>query len=276
MNHFYHEVSPEDRYKAFIQKFWVLDNQLNPLHTPASYVLPNGCCTIAFIRGNGADLNIESRQVHLPQGIYLSGQITKRASLSLRPFSKAIMAQVKPWLPSAIGRIPMYELVNNAVSLEFINSDMYKRLHNIDLSDEKNTIAGLYKALDPYLQVDSDGFFVKWLFGKLQSCSANQLTIAQVADASGYSQRRIEQKLKNLIGLTAKEIKIILQVRQLIDDLSKPDYNKNLGELAHRYGYYDQSHFIKSYQRIMLEKPSKFQADQHILPTTGHFDYLQF
>jgi AraC-like DNA-binding protein len=237
--------------------------------------MPNGCCTIVFISGEGVLLNFADKAIELPAGAYLSGQITKRAGISLKPFSKAIMAQVKPWLPPVITNISMDELVNNVVSLEYISNTLNRHFTNIDLTNESVVIPSLYKALDSYLHSDADSRFIQWVYNRLQVSTSAQANIADIATASGYSQRRVEQKFKTLIGLTAKEMQSILQLRRLINDLSKPDYNRHLGTLAHRYGYYDQSHFIRSYQRIISDAPSRFNPGEYILPLNDHFDFLQ-
>ncbi|NRF37513.1 helix-turn-helix domain-containing protein [Pedobacter foliorum] len=275
MNEFYNEVSTKDCYKPYIQKFWILNNLLSPLTTPASYALPNGCCTIVFVSGNGVSLNLAGKTIELPPGAYLSGQISKRASISLKPYSKAIMAQVKPWLPPLITKICMDELVNDVVSLEYINHSLHEQLTDTDLTNDITVIPMLYKALDAYLHVDLDARFIQWAYNRLSVGPSTPSNIAAIAVASGYSQRRVEQKFKTLVGLTAKEIQSILQLRKLIDDLSNPVYNRNLGALALRYGYYDQSHFIRSYRGIFSEAPSRFNVSEYILPLTGHFDFLQ-
>lgn len=275
MNVSYSEIPTSDFHKSYIQKFWVLNNLQNPLYTPSRYALPNGCCTIAFISGNGAVFSAAGKTIELPAGAYLSGQITERASLSLKPFSKAIMAQVKPKLPPIISGISMDEMVDHVINLKFIKSAFNQHFTDIDLSKETIVLPAFYRALDAYPQIDGDSYFIHWIYNRLQTSTSTTGNIANIALASGYSQRRVEQKFKTLIGLRAKEIQRILQLRQLMDDLIKPGYNHHLGTLAHRYGYYDQSHFIKSYQRIILEAPSRFDISDYILPLTGHFDFLQ-
>lgn len=274
MNGFYKEIVPEDRYKPYIQKFWILDNLGNPLTIPAGYALPNGCCTIVFITGNGVLLNLAGRAIELPAGVYLSGQITKRTSISLKPHSKAIMAQVKPWLPPIMTDMSMHELVDNIVGLDAINPFQNQLLTDIELADERSVILALYKVLDAFMHVDVDAYFIQWAYKRLSE-GTSQVNIADIASASGYSQRRVEQKFKTLIGLTPKEIQSILQLRKLIDDLSNPIYNRQLGALALQHGYYDQSHFIRSYQRIIAEAPSQFNVNEYLLPINGHFDFLQ-
>lgn len=274
MSGFYKEVATDDRYKPYIQKFWILDNLHNPLTIPAGYALPNGCCTIVFITGNGVLLNLAGKAIELTAGVYLSGQITKRTSISMKPHSKATMAQVKPWLPPFISKSPMNELVNNVVSLNDINPFLNQKLTDIDFANEKSVIQTMYNVLDAFMHVDIDARFIQWAYKRLSE-GTSQVNIADIASASGYSQRRVEQKFKMLIGLTPKEIQSILQLRKLIDDLSNPIYNRHLGTLALQHGYYDQSHFIRSYQRIISEAPSQFNVNEYLLPLTGHFDFLQ-
>lgn len=275
MSVFYSEVSAKNYYKPYIQKFWILNNSQNSLNTPVSYALPNGCCTIVFISGNGAVLNPASKPINLPMGVYMSGQITKRTGILLKPFSKAIMAQVKPWLPPIVSNIRMNELVDNVMGLENINHSLHHQLTDIDLANENLVIPALYQALDAYLHVGEDSDFIQWVCKRLQFGALKQTSIADITAASGYSQRRFEQKFRTLIGLTAKELQQILQLRQLINDLSKPSYSINLGTLALQYGYYDQSHFIRSYKRIISEAPSQFNLSEYLVPLTGHFDFLQ-
>lgn len=275
MNLSYSEIATEDFYKPYIQKFWILNNMQHLLHTPSRYALPNGCCTIAVISGNGAVLNVAGKSIEMLAGVYLSGQITERASVSLKPFSKAIMAQVKPWLPPMITGSPMYEMVNSAVNVEFINHSFCQHFKDIDLSKDEDVIPAFYQALAACLHTDNDSHFIHWVYNRLKFNPSKTGNIASIAAASGYSQRRVEQKFKSLIGLRPKEVQRILQLRQLMDELITPGHNNNLTTLAHRYGYYDQSHFIRSYQRIILEVPSCFKVSDYILPLTVHFDFLQ-
>lgn len=271
----YRELPAKDIYKPYIQKFWILDNSASPLQTRFTYALPNGCCTMGFISGNGLSMTFADEAVEIPSGVFLSGQITKRVGISLKPYTKAIMAQVKPWLPAMITNVAMTELVDNAVSLELINQKVFQKFTPIDLSDEAAVVATLYQNLNTHSHQVEDIYFTQWMFGKLRNGVFTKFSVADIAAASGYTQRRVEQKFKTLIGPAPKVMQRILQLRQLIDDLSNPEAYNNLSALAARHGYYDQSHFIKSYQRILSETPVQFDTANYILPMAGHFDFLQ-
>lgn len=275
MSNYYSELSVPLRYKGYIQKFWTLDNFEHTFYTPVKYALPNGYCTIVFIDGNGVSLTIEDKPIELPAGIYVAGQMTKRIGIALSPHTRAIMAQVKPWLPALITNFPMKDLVNHAISLEYLNTKLYRKLSRVNQANQEIVAAELCKNLESYLQRNADSSLIQWAFNRLENFPAQQQRIADLALPSGYTQRRIEQKFKELVGPTAKEIQQILQFRKVMEEFDPSPSRGYLSALAHRHGYYDQSHFIRSYQRIMGETPSLFDHNGYILPISGHFDFVQ-
>lgn len=271
----YREITTKESSRDSIQKFWILEHDLNPLPSSPQYALPNGCCTLAFINGNGISLTFSGDPIHLPPGIYLAGQITRKVSVVMKVYSKAIMVQLKPWVPSMMTNIPMSSFTDNVVSLEAINRPLYETMANLDGVDETVIIGKVYDAFASCLQPDTGTHFIQWAFNYLQKGLTNQQTIADMVRRSGYSQRRIEQQFKRLIGPTAKETQRILQLRQVISELDHREQSTTLGGLAYRHGYYDQAHFIRAYQRVLGELPSAFRRDNYLLPVTPHFDFLQ-
>jgi AraC-like DNA-binding protein len=278
MNVFYREIAAAGHFNTFIQKFWILNNSHSPFSTNPRYALPNGCCTIAFVSGNGLTLTFGDKVIEVPAGIYLSGQITKRAGIAVKPGTRAIMAQVKPWLPLMITKVPMNELVNNVLSLQHLNTDLYQKLTGINFADEQILVPEFYRILKAYINTNADYNFTRWAFSQLQInvLKPTVTSIADIAAASRYSQRRVEQKFKELIGLAPKEIQRILKLRWLVDDLSSFTGSESLSALAYRHGFYDQSHFIKSYQHVLSDVPSAFNKEDYLLPIRGHFDFLQY
>lgn len=272
----YREIATREPYQHAIGKFWILDHSLNPVSSSPQHALPNGCCTLAFISGNGISLTFTGKPVLLTAGIYLSGQITQKVSLVMQPYSKAIMVQLKPWVPAMMTNAPASWFTNDVVSLELVNSPLFQTMTKLKEADEALIIDQVYDAFTGSLQPNTDTHFIQWAFNHLQKGLINQETIADLVRRSGYSQRRMEQQFKHLIGPTAKEIQRILQLRQVVSELHHRSQTTTLGELAYRYGYYDQAHFIRAYRRVLGELPSDFIAQNYLLPTSPHFDFLQF
>ncbi|GAB3804673.1 hypothetical protein GCM10028819_36560 [Spirosoma humi] len=271
----YREIAIREPYRDCIQKVWILDNHLNSVSSSPQYALPNGCCTLAFISGNGISLTFAGHPIQLAAGIYLSGQMTKKVGIVMKPYSKAIMVQLKPWVPSMITNIPANEFTDDAVSLQAVNSPQYETMAALNGVNETVLIDKVCDTFASCLHPNTDTHFIQWAFNHLQKGLVNQETIADMVRRSGYSQRRMEQQFRRLIGPTAKEMQRILQLRQVISELHHREHTTTLGELAYRHGYYDQAHFIRAYQRVLGELPSAFRADHYLLPIAPHFDFLQ-
>ncbi|MDP9078453.1 MAG: helix-turn-helix domain-containing protein [Bacteroidota bacterium] len=262
----YTEIAAEESFAGYIRKFWLLDNSASPLISPGKYALPNGCVTIAFISGNSVSVDFEKHAITVKPGIYFIGQIRTKVAVSLEPYTKAIMAQLNPWTPSLITKAPLYELTDNIIPLADLNSNLYSALSKQDLSDEKLLITELYKALESHIYSSTDFALIRTIFNELNADPLKPpVKVSDIARKSGYSSRLIEQKFNHFIGLPPKEMQRILQLRALIDELV-PGHKPTLSALAHKYGYFDQSHFIKSYHKIMLDQPRRFDPANFILP----------
>jgi len=262
----YDEIAVERPLVDYIQKFWVLDNSHSPLLTEGKYALPNGCFTIALISGNGVVIENKDKITAVNAEIYLVGQISNRVKIAVRPYTKAIMVQLKPWAPALITNFPLHEATNQVIDFSLINKDMHTAFTGIDLSDKETVIRTFYREFANYLYPTNDSNFVRFVFHQLQTNTLNNpVRVSDIASLSGYSQRRVEQKFNQLIGLSPKEVQKILQLRVLINELSVPN-STTLSYLTHKYGYYDQSHFIKSYSKIMYDLPANFSAGNYILP----------
>lgn len=263
----YKEIATPDRIKNYIHKFWILDHSNGILYSDARYALPNGCFTLAFIDGEGLILERGNSATNIKSGIYLVGQITKRLKITVRPRSKAIMAQLSPWAPTLITKLPLHELTDKFAELDLVNKELHKAFSSIDGSDEHLLIQKIYCELENYLYETNDACLIRNVISAFTaSLPATPLRIADIAADAGYSKRYIEKKFSLAIGLSPKEMYAILRLRSVVDVLKRPDNKFSLTQLALEFGYFDQSHFIKIYTGIMDSLPGKFEVEDYILP----------
>jgi AraC-like DNA-binding protein len=254
----YSEISAQDSMKHYIRKFWVLDHAGIAIFSEARHALPNGCCTLAFITGEGIILG----DTHIKAGIYFFGQITRRLKIVVKPYTKAIMAQLNPWAPGLITKLPLHELTNSFASLDLVNPALYRAFSKVDITDENVLVQNVYRELEDYFRETNDSRLIHSVIGAFTPGSL--LKIADIAADTGYSKRYLEKKFSQHIGLSPKEMYSILRLRSVIDALPQPKFS--LTQLALQYGYFDQSHFIKIYTGVMESLPGKFEITDYILP----------
>ena len=78
----------------------------------------------------------------------------------------------------------------------------------------------------------------------------------RVDSKSSFNNRRLQQRFKNEIGISPKIYQRTLRVNSVIDEMLKGTLN--LTDIAYQYGYYDQSHFIRDFQKFTGLSPRQF------------------
>ena len=264
----YEEISSENCFPFYIRKFWILDNSLSPLQTVLQYALPNTCFTLAFIIGNGVLLEYPDKKSRLVFGSYLVGQLTTKVSVTVLPYTKAFMVQLNPWAASLLSELSFHELTNQVIELRDVNQKIADSIIRDDLIDSKCFKNTMEKIFVDYLYPTKDSMLIASCFHLFRNQPIGHLNkIADLSAHTGYSIRSLEKKFKQNVGLSPKQVHMILRVRSLIDEIQ---LNKNgkvsLTTLAYRYGFSDQAHFIRTYRNMMDSAPSKFDRAEYILP----------
>ncbi len=264
---FYKELYTRPTFHHFLRKFWVLDNLANSLSSVPKFALPNGCFTLAFISGTGICINTPQASFSVKEGIYLFGQLNSRVSLRLEPYSKVIMVQLQPWAASVFTNLPLHEITNLSVCFKEVNKTLFQDFQGVELFNEKAVLAQFYKTFQPYLSQLAKPSMLEYLCCGMQANSHNDaFRIAALSSQINYSTRFIQKKFKNQIGLTPKEFYLISRMRNLLKELNAPTNSQSLTELALNFGFYDQSHFIKSFSGILLISPKNYSPKNYILP----------
>ncbi|MFC4619483.1 DUF6597 domain-containing transcriptional factor [Camelliibacillus cellulosilyticus] len=90
----------------------------------------------------------------------------------------------------------------------------------------------------------------EWFRISMQYIYANRgmLSIRSLAEELNYSERHLRRIFKKEIGTNPKELLNIIRFQSLLQELYHGSQHR-LTDLAVKYGYYDQSHFIRHFKR---------------------------
>ncbi|MFC8507419.1 helix-turn-helix domain-containing protein [Streptomyces sp. NPDC057411] len=94
---------------------------------------------------------------------------------------------------------------------------------------------------------------------RLLERSAGALRIGEVAAATGWSQRHLENRFREQIGLGPKRLARILRLNHAIKLLTA---GGRAAETAARCGYYDQAHLSRDFTAMTGLPPGRFLADR--------------
>ncbi len=91
-----------------------------------------------------------------------------------------------------------------------------------------------------------------------------QTEIPNIKELSGkfyISQRQLERKFKEVIGISPKKYLRILRINRVMK-LMEENVPMDLTSVAYHCGYYDQAHFIKDFKQITHLNPSVFHKER--------------
>jgi AraC-like DNA-binding protein len=74
------------------------------------------------------------------------------------------------------------------------------------------------------------------------------------------NKRSLQRKFKKAVGFTPKEFARLVRVQQASSDLVKQGFKHF--DIMYKYGYYDQSHYIKEFRKFMGSSPKDFEQSQ--------------
>ncbi len=255
---FYSEYQVRSPLSAFIKKLWTLDNSGSRLETGERAVLPNGCFTIAFISGNGILVKTRLTDTLLSPGVYFVGQLTGGITVNLLPHTKAIMVQLFAWAPVHFSKAPMSAYTDRVVPLT-------DPVISVDILNNPAIALAVHRAFVDHFRHNKNTFLIQ------QAClllagAGGALTVGNLAAQLGCSERQLQKQFKQHIGLSPKAFAIILRLRNAVDDIAYPrQAHILLSNLALENNFYDQAHFINTFQSIVGMSPAKFDKTAYLL-----------
>ncbi|NNF19890.1 MAG: AraC family transcriptional regulator [Flavobacteriaceae bacterium] len=95
--------------------------------------------------------------------------------------------------------------------------------------------------------------------------NSDHIDIKSLSEKVAISQRQLERKFRNVIGISPKQYFRLLRINKVVQALQSGTA-LDLTSVAYHCGYYDQAHFIKDFKLITGIKPSLFSK--------GREDYI--
>ena len=109
--------------------------------------------------------------------------------------------------------------------------------------------------------------FIEFAVNKIVS-SPNQMSIEQISNKVGYSQKHLIKLFKDNVGLTPKGFLKIIRFQKAIEEIAAAKEPSWTG-IAYESGYYDQAHFINDFKAF-----SGYTPQQYLQTQFDHLNYI--
>lgn len=260
----YKEYYADNRFSVFLKKIWILDNLPNPERIVGRQVLPNGCFNIAVIEGNGLFIKHMGSEKHLVAGSYFCGQMTQAVSVELLPYSKATIVQLHPWTPAHFSAADMSKFTDQIVSFEVleIGPDHFS---NLPGRSHKEIYRTFVLAFEPMMREGRTQELI-YRAAALLVESSGSLQVSKLSECLGCSSRHLQKIFKKHIGITPKQLSLILRLRDTVDSIAyRPKPLVSMTELALDSDFFDQAHFINAFRSFAKVSPKRINIPDYFL-----------
>ncbi|HEU0126152.1 MAG TPA: helix-turn-helix domain-containing protein [Flavobacterium sp.] len=225
-------------------------------------VLPD-CCVELFINYTSTPIAIIENELY--QHSIVTFRMTRSKDVQMRKGSGCIAICFHPGMAYPFFNIPMHLLSDTITPLanlwNYTTSDIEEKLAAAHINDERVNI--VQQHLLELLKTNGANLPIIHSLEKVK-LSLSLVTISELIDDIGISQRQLSRKFQQQIGLSpAAYLKVNRFINSLYQLKKYPDWS--LTEIAYESGYYDQAHFVRDYKAYTGHTPGQVANSKHIL-----------
>jgi AraC-like DNA-binding protein len=259
----YQETPPSGPLAKFIKCFWALEYRGTGASVSPEPVLPDGCPEIVF---NLSDRFVRVFPLHQdiqPQTIF-AGQMSR--SIVIMPRGNVNLFGVR-FHPAGAGPLlgfPVSEVTDRILDFADACGVTGKPVENkISEAGSFGERKAIFEAF--YLSKLSE----RGVQDSIAAFAADMIlagrgahAISGIAKKIGVSDRRLERRFKQFIGISPKTFSRIIRFQTVVSAVQQSG-SRNLLDTALSFGYYDQSHLIRDFNEFSGVSPLAYFERTH-------------
>jgi AraC-like DNA-binding protein len=255
------QILPTKELLPFIKHYLFLESKGNDLKKLRLFSDGNMGIVFSFKNNllNGSD-NVG--QLEFLPGSFLYGQISEFKNVCLRNETDLIIVVFQPTGINQLMGIPANELRDNIIRTEYIfdkqGQELYEKLAEQFTIQDKLRLLNTFFLEQMEKRVIPDDSLIRAALNFIVK-NKGLISSNQLIRLTGYTERHIERKFMESVGINPKKFSNIIKLHMFLKDLKSNSNNKNLTHMAYEAGYADQSHLIKEFKKITGMTPKIYQ-----------------
>jgi len=242
--------------KKHIDHYWILnDTRLQSLNSAHMYAYPGITPDMIIVLEGQYTLNYMGRKItsnrsklfsFIHQEVLIDFSALK--SCLVVKFKSRGLSSLKPFLDDKVAHI-MQDSVAYADDVFGLELELLRR-HLLELNPE-DMVQELDQWFATRYRKEREGFVVEMAQEVSETCD-----LKTIMKATNYSYSTLERYFKKDTGLTPKRFQSLQRYKKAVRELYITK-NSDWQHYVLKYGYYDQSHFIKEIKRYTHISPSR-------------------
>ncbi|SHG74696.1 helix-turn-helix domain-containing protein [Flagellimonas flava] len=227
-------------------------------------VFPNGFAVLIHVYGDLPILHVNNNSDFAPSRLNLAGQIhgtVPKMQINGRFGQNGFL--LHPLTPYYLFHMKGSSFVNKWVPLEGTAKHHWSSLEE-SLKKCKSPIERVKLIADELIKLESNKLpSIYWLDNCIETIYHNNgsISIQDMVDTSGLSNRHFTRVFRDIVGVPPKYFCKVIQLNNFFKIINTSDDERIL-KLALDCGYYDQSHFIHDFKKMIGDSPERFLASK--------------
>lgn len=236
----YREYAPCETLSSHVACYWTMDfhaDNGNQLHR----IIPDGC----------VDIIVDRRSPSCWKAAFVEGLMTQFEVLSLSQAQSLFGIRFFSESAQSILKFPVSAFIGQHVFLEDIwGAEGLFMVEEILFADTVSKIIEIVEhKLNSLLSInDTPSNSLLHASMKYMYTFKGSISTADLAEKLSFSERHLRRTFHRELGLSPKEMLGIVQFQSMLQALYSGPHS-SFTDIAVKYGYYDQSHFIKNFKR---------------------------
>lgn len=271
----YEVVAPAPELEPFVECFWDLVGPASEAPAEPEIVLPDGRTELIVHFGDDffkceRDPRTGKDEYVRQARVLMSGQLTERILLRPSGGIGVVSARFKAAGAARFFNLPYEKIVDQVIDFSKYEKGVASMLAKE--IEESPTTALRFQVLQAFLlgrlqkHESRENIFVRRACSHIVQ-SDGSYSVQELVKLVGLSERQLERKFKEQVGIPPKLLSRIMRFQKFIT-LSRSSRDMSLADASVSCGYYDQSHFIRDFIWFSGVSPRNYLSSSH--PMSDH------
>lgn len=256
----YREIQPDRLLAPFIECFWTLEGEPDPVGGTPERILPDGCVEIILNFAKRFTEIGERSEENLQPRHFLVGQMTRPVIIKPTGSVRLIGIRFHPGGTIPFVTMPMDEATDQIIELGAIAADLERQFVAAaeSVASLQMKIAAIERMLAKRLRRCGPGPSIVDLTARIVR-AAGRVPVDTLAAEAGISTRQLRRRFLMEVGVGPKLLCRLLRFQQVFRAV-----DQNVAEwagIAFECGYFDQAHLIKDFRQFAQQTPAVLLAN---------------
>lgn len=245
--------------QKFIQYFWIVKHNLNGSRISNPVLIPENFFDIILNFGSPYQWKDKQNNTILIKGSHLVG--IRNKPFTIEHFGNIDFVAIR-FYPNGLYpfiKIPLSELTCKPFNLQDVIGVFANELENriYDLKSDDDKINQLEKTLLEIIDFKyANNPFVEYSINLIHK-TKGQIQINDICKQLKINDKYLQRKFAEFVGVSPKFYSQIIRFNHIINILNNTKIH-DWSSITYNCGYFDQSHFIKEFERFSGETPQNY------------------